>query len=378
MVASSQSLSGSPCPKNILQIDRPFDLIRGGQLSRVEIAYECWGKLSANKDNAVLLFTGLSPSAHAAASPEDSRKGWWEFIIGPGKPIDTRQFFVICVNSLGSCFGSTGPASINPATGYPYRLDFPELAIEDIATSGREVYRSMGIEQLHSVIGPSLGGMSAIALAVMFPGEVKRLVSISAATHATTFAIAIRSLQREIIRSDARWDNGNYDFNNPPTEGIRLARKLGLISYRSAEEFTQRFGRNKILKTEAQNTAFAAEFCVESYLQYNAESFVDKFDTNCYLYLSRALDWFDLADHGKDCHTALGELKTVDNLIIGVESDLLFPIDQQREIANSLQKNGLRTQFYNIPSIEGHDAFLIDEERFAPVIKEFFNTSTTK
>ena len=287
MVVNIKSPSESPDATRIVRTNRPFALFRGESLPSVEIAYECWGRLSKNKDNAILIFTGLSPSAHAASSADDPRKGWWEYMVGPGKPIDTQRFFVICVNSLGSCFGSTGPASNNPDTGEPYRLDFPELTVEDIATAGREVFRSLQIKKLDTVIGVSLGGLSGLALAAMYPDEVRRLICISAATHATPFAIAIRSLQRDIIHNDPKWMNGNYQFNDMPKQGMRLARKLGLISYRSSKEFLNRFGRKRMFKTQPIDPPFSPEFDIETYLEYNANNFIDQFDTNCYLYWSQ-------------------------------------------------------------------------------------------
>ncbi|MGR9105856.1 MAG: homoserine O-acetyltransferase MetX [Gammaproteobacteria bacterium] len=361
-----------PNATRFVRIDKPFPLFRGGVLPEVEIAYECWGRLAPRRDNAVLLFTGLSPSAHAASSANDPEPGWWEYMIGPGKPIDTRKYFVVCVNSLGSCFGSTGPASVNPESGGIYRLEFPELSVEDIARAGREVYRALQISRLHTVIGPSLGGMSAVALAVLFPDEVARLVSISAAARATPFAIAIRSLQREIIRKDPKWRQGDYDFDDPPVEGIRLARKLGLITYRSPEEYLDRFARKRKFAAHAEIPPFSPEFEVEHYLEYNADAFIHRFDTNCYLYLSRAIDWFDLALHGGSVAKALARIRTVKNLIIGVETDFLFPIWQQREIAEGLERDDRTTRFEALGSIQGHDSFLIDEERFAPLLQEFF------
>ena len=331
MLANTKKAPVSAHAARLVKIDQAFPMFRGGSLSSVEITYECWGQLSNNKDNVVLLFTGLSPSAHAASSPNDPSDGWWEYMIGPGKPIDTDRFFVVCVNSLGSCYGSSGPASINPESGKPYRLDFPELTVEDIASAGREVYRALGINKIHTVVGASLGGMSALALAIMHPGEIERLVSISAAAHALPLAIAVRSLQREIIRNDPAWQNGNYDFDNPPTDGMRLARKLGLISYRSAEEFTERFGRKRLFKTQSIEPPFTAEFDIETYLEHNANNFIGQFDTNCYLYLSRAIDWFDVAAHGGSIDAGLAKIKTRSNLIIGAQSDFLFPIWQQHQ-----------------------------------------------
>ncbi len=356
-------------------IPSPLRMHRGGLLPHAQIAYETWGRLSPAKDNAVLIYTGLSPSAHAASSTEDTNPGWWEYMLGPGKPIDTNRYFVICVNSLGSCFGSTGPASINRITGQPYGVNFPELAIEDIAGGGREVVSGLGITRLHTVVGASLGGMAALAFAIAYSNEVGGLVSISAGASATPFAIAIRSLQRELIRSDPAWNHGNYSVNDPPTEGMRLARKLGLTSYRSALEWQQRFGRQRSQPKSDKVNSFDPEFEVESYLEYNAVKFAGNFDPNCYLFLSRAMDWFDVAEHGAgDLKAGFEKIKTRRNLIIGVESDFLFPIWQQEEIADILKQGQGETTFVSLPSVQGHDAFLADEARFAAVMAEFFAT----
>ena len=372
MLAKTETVPPTSSATKFIRINKTFSLFRGGVLPGLEIAYEHWGKLSAARDNAVLLFTGLSPSAHATSSMEDRSPGWWEYMVGPGKPIDTERFFVICVNSLGSCFGSTGPASINPESGQLYRLNFPELAVEDIANAGMEVVRALQIDRLHTVVGASLGGMSALALAIMHPHKTTRLVAISAAGHATPFATAIRSLQREIIRKDPKWNQGDYEPDDQPTEGMRIARKLGLITYRSPQEYTHRFGRKKISKTGPSVPPFAAEFDVESYLEYNASNFIHQFDTNCYLYLSRAIDWFDIALHGGSIAAGLAEIRTRSNLIIGVTTDFLFPVHQQKEIADTLANRGLNTTYEELPSIQGHDSFLIDEEHFAPVVNRFF------
>jgi len=222
-----------------------FILKRGGKLSSVTVAYESWGELSDNHDNVILLLTGLSTSAHACSSIENPEEGWWEYMIGPGKPIDTNRFYVICVNSLGGCFGTTGPSSINPKTGKPYDLDFPEITIEDIAKAAHHAMVELDIEHLHAVIGASMGGMTALAYALQYPDELCYLVSISAAARALPFTIAMRSLQREIIRRDPKWAGGNYDPENPPLTGQRLARKLGMITYRSSAEWTERFGREQ-------------------------------------------------------------------------------------------------------------------------------------
>ena len=231
--------------------------MKRGALEHPTFAYETWGTLNAARDNAILIFTGLSPSAHAASSPDDPSTGWWEDMVGPDKPIDTTRFFVICVNSLGSCFGSTGPASINPTTNAPYRLAFPILHLEDIARGGAAVLDHLGIEVLHTVLGSSMGGMTVLAFAMLFPTRARGLVSISAAARSQPFAIAIRSLQRELIRSDPDWEQGNYPLDQGPLKGMRQARKLGLISYRSADEWAERFGRERAGSTQMEPGALA-------------------------------------------------------------------------------------------------------------------------
>ena len=197
-----------------------FKMRRGGRLAEVKIAYESWGKLSTNADNAILIFTGLSPSAHAASSEQDTSPGWWEYMIGPGKAIDTNRFYVVCMNSLGGCYGSTGPESINPQTDVKYGVDFPDLTIEDIAAAGHELMRELGVEKLHSVVGSSMGGMAAIAYSILFPQSVNYLISISASAHVLPLTIATHSLQREIIRSDPAWKNGLYKTSEEPLVGM--------------------------------------------------------------------------------------------------------------------------------------------------------------
>jgi len=358
----------------------PFRMTRGGELRRAQIAYECWGELNRERSNAILLFTGLSPSAHAASSPENPDDGWWEKMIGPGRAIDTDRFFVMCVNSLGSCFGSTGPASINPATGKAYRLDFPELAIEDIAHAGYEAARSLGIEKLDTVMGCSLGGMVVVAFAAVITNGTRRLVSISGSAASSPFAIALRSVQREAVMSDPAWSRGNYpDNERGPQAGMRVARKMGTITYRSADEWRGRFARSGLSPVGKQAVAralqrvpegFGPRFAVETYLEAQAERFVRVFDPNCYLYLSRAMDCFDIADYGAP-EQALAKAGLSSALVIGVESDFLFAVEEQAGIARHLSGAGVDTTFARLPSIEGHDAFLVDLPRFDAAIRGF-------
>ena len=209
-----------PIGSRFLKSNTPFEFRLGGSIPEIRLAYETWGELSPTADNAIIIFTGLSPSAHAASSPEDSTPGWWEFMIGPGKPIDTDRWFVICVNSLGSCKGSTGPSSINPATGEPWRLDFPELNLEDIARATHLVVQHLGIERLAAVVGPSMGGMTALAWLRLFPNAARHMVNISSAARSEPFSIAIRALQREMIVTDPNYRDGQYTDEAWPENGM--------------------------------------------------------------------------------------------------------------------------------------------------------------
>ncbi|MEO0974087.1 MAG: homoserine O-acetyltransferase [Pseudomonadota bacterium] len=380
-MAGSERPSNVPPAAQVLTLREPFRLRRGGTLAAVDIAYETWGELDASAGNAVLVLTGLSPSSHAASSSADPKPGWWEDMIGPGKPIDTDRLFVVCVNSLGSCFGSTGPASIDPATGNAYRLSFPVLSLEDVASAAHAVVRHLGIERLLGVVGPSMGGMSALAYCLQYPCEVEALVSISSAARSLPFAIALRSLQREMIRSDPEWHQGQYPLGDGPIRGMRLARKLGMITYRSAEEWRQRFGRERVAdarsETDGTNGAgpFGIEFEVESYLEAHARRFTGAFDANCYLYLSHAMDLFDATDHGSNPECGSGRpdgLRHV--LVVGAVTDFLFPIDQQRELAKMLEAPERNVTMVELPSLQGHDSFLVDMDRFRPPINDFFES----
>lgn len=367
-----------PSASKIVALPGPFAMYRGGVLPAVEVAYQTWGTLNTAGDNAILLFTGLSPSAHAASSPQDPTPGWWEYMIGPGRPLDTRVYYIICVNSLGSCFGSTGPASLDPRTAKPWRLNFPELSVEDIAHAGHDAVHALGIARLHMVLGASLGGMSALAYAMLYPGEVENLICLSSATRAAAFAIAVRSLQREIIRSDPAWKNGEYEHAHAPVEGMRLARKLGLSTYRSAKEWEQRFGHKRIpADLINKKTIFDMEFEIESYLEANTRKFVTQFDANCYLYLSRAMDLFDVAEHGGTTEAGLSRVRARRALVIGVETDILFPFEQQRLLADGLKQFVPEVEFAALPSIHGHDAFLVDKERFGPAVARFLAAGRT-
>ena len=374
-----------PPGTNWVDLPVEFPMRRGGVLRNARMACEHWGALNAARDNAVLILTGLSPDAHAASNAGNTDAGWWEPMLGPGKPIDTDRWFVICVNALGSCKGSTGPASIDPAAGAPYRLSFPELSIEDCADAAAHVVHTFGIERLACVIGNSMGGMVALALLARHAGIAASHINISGAARALPFSIAIRSLQREAIRLDPQWNGGDYDHSTHPgalypEAGMRMARKLGVITYRSALEWDGRFGRVRLESDRRDGEdPFGLEFEVESYLEGHARRFVRRFDPNCYLYLSRSMDWFDLADCGDagtaaaSVHDGLARIRIERALSIGVHTDILFPLQQQQEIAQGLAAGGAEATFIPLESPQGHDAFLVDIERFGPVVRGFLD-----
>jgi len=370
MKQNLQNATQVPDATQYLNHEGTFCFASGGRIPRVDLAYETWGELNPDRSNAVLILTGLSPNAHAASSEADPTDGWWEPMVGPGKPVDTDQHFVICVNSLGSCKGSTGPASINPETGHFYRLAFPDLVIDDIAATALMVLDHLGIEQLRAMIGPSMGGMSCLALLKLKPGVARHFVAISTAAKAEPFGIAIRSLQRESVVRDPCWKDGAYTDRCWPETGMRLARKLGMISYRSGEEWRTRFGRQ--LQERYNERLFGMHFAIESYLESAARKFIRNFDPCSYLYLSRAIDMFDLSDGHTDMQAAFAPFKLESAKVIGVKTDFLWPIHQQKEIAESLAANGVNVDYQVLNSIQGHDSFLVDYKRFLPAMKNYF------
>jgi homoserine O-acetyltransferase len=365
--------------RHYFRLPSPFAMKRGGELHGAHIAYETWGVLNKARDNAVLVLTGLSPSAHMASCEDDPSPGWWEAMVGPGKAIDTSRWFAICVNSLGSDKGSTCPASIDPATGAPYRLSFPELALEDVANAAHAVVSHLGITRLACLIGCSMGGMSALAYMLLHPGSVQAHISVDTAPQAQPFAIAIRSLQREAIRLDPQFAEGNYDIHATeggtyPDMGMSIARKLGVITYRSAMEWNGRFARIRLDPEQREDEPFGREFQVESYLEGHAQRFVRNFDPNCYLYLSRASDWFDIAEYGHG--SVLEGLKHIcieQAMVIGVSTDILFPLQQQEQIAAGLEAAGATVEFVALDSPQGHDAFLVDIDNYSRAIGGFLS-----
>lgn len=373
-----------PPATRFIELPSPFPMHRGGRLHGARLAFETWGELDAKAGNALLILPGLSPNAHAASHADHPTPGWWEPMLGPGRPIDTDRWFVICVNPLGSCKGSTGAASIDPARGEPYRLDFPDLSIEDGADAAAHLLRTLGISRLDTLIGNSMGGMSALALLLRHQHIARRHINISGSARSLPFSIAIRSLQREAIRLDPAWNLGHYDETRYPENGMRIARKLGVVTYRSAMEWDGRFGRVRLDAESRPDDPFGSEFEIERYLEGHAQRFVRQFDPNCYLYLSRSMDRFDAADYaparggsgdaaGTDpaVRAALATIRLDSALAIGVHTDILFPLQQQEQIAAGLGAGGADSRFLALPSPQGHDAFLVDFARFGPAVRGF-------
>jgi homoserine O-acetyltransferase len=361
----------------LVPLPDPFPLLTGGALAGASVAVETYGRLAPGRDNAVLLFTGLSASAHARSFPGNPAPGWWEEMIGPGSALDTNRWCVVSVNSLGSCFGSTGPGSTNPATGRPYGGEFPDLRVEDIARASQAAVDALGIGRLHATVGCSLGGMTVLAHAALFPDRVRRLVSISGALAATTAAIATRSLQREIIGTLLR----RAAPAAAVAEAMAWARKIGILSYVGTDLLAERFGRRQAEppRVRASGTGFE----VEAWLENSARRFVDQFDPWAYWTISRAMDLYDFALHGLPATggagtsreevlaRAAGRLSLEAALVVGVREDILFPLPQQAALAATFANAGVDTRFAELHSPYGHDAFLTETELFAPLLRGF-------
>ena len=345
----------------------------GGTLSKGQLGYETFGTLSPSRDNAILIFTGMSGNAHVTSSARNQKPGWWEEIVGSGRPIDTSDWFVICVNSLGGCKGSTGPASVNPATGDIYGPDFPQVSIEDIADGGGHLLRHLGISKLACLIGVSMGGMTSLAFVQRHPKIAKTQINISGAVEASAYAISMRSMQREIVRADPAWARGHYRKDSQPHQSMTLARKLGVLTYRSAQELQERFGRERVSNNALSDQSnMANEFEVENYVAHQAKGFAHSFDANSFLMLSGAMDRYSLTESAQmPAATALKSSGLERALILGSSTDILFPPAQQKELDELLKTIGTITTYRNLITMKGHDAFLASDNQFALPIAAF-------
>lgn len=411
----------------------PLLLDWGGILPKFNIAYETWGKLNNDKSNAILLFTGLSASSHAHSTPANPKTGWWEKFIGPGGPLDTDKYFIVCTNVIGGCFGSTGPSSIDPADGQNYATRFPILTMEDMVRAQFRLLDAFGIEKLYASVGSSMGGMQSLAAGVLFPEKVGKIVSVSGCARSHPYSIAMRHTQRQVLMMDPHWSRGFYYNGIPPHAGMKLAREIATVTYRSGPEWENRFGRRRA--DPSRPPALCPDFLIETYLDHAGEKFSLDYDANSLLYVSKAMDLFDLGrEHqvemaklrqqnqsrspenfqsfeNRFCGLSLPEkpyeeqlpeqtsksfsepapassnrppedliagmvpLRNHPTLVMGVASDILFPAWQQREIAATLRAAGNRSvthvELGEDTSLFGHDTFLLDLEHIGGNIRSF-------
>ena len=437
---SSRSSSSGPEPsyttgqhKNWLSED-PLILDWGGVLPRFDIAYEHWGNLNAESNNVILLHTGLSASSHAHSTKANQKPGWWERFIGPGAPLDTNKYFIICTNVIGGCYGSTGPISLDPADGKNYATRFPILTMEDMVRAQFRLLDAFGIGKLYASVGSSMGGMQSLAAGVLFPDRVGKIVSVSGCARSHPYSIAMRHTQRQVLMMDPNWVRGFYYDSIPPHAGMKLAREIATVTYRSGPEWEQRFGRRRA--DPSRPPALCPDFLIETYLDHAGEKFCLEYDANSLLYVSKAMDLFDLGHKhqskmsalrskytlkqmsdnirqgvARSCSLALPEkpyeeqalettsesfsgptsrssmrppedlvaglapLRNHPTLVMGVASDILFPAWQQREIAETLRAAGSRSvthvELGEDTSLFGHDTFLLDLEHVGGNIRSF-------
>ncbi|HET9333577.1 MAG TPA: homoserine O-acetyltransferase [Gemmatimonadota bacterium] len=349
-------------------LPQSFALDSGRSIERPVTAFETWGE--PRGDNAILLTTGLSPSAHAARHGPEDDPGWWEDMVGPGKPLDTERWFVVCCNVLGGCHGSTGPSSPDPKTGQPYALDFPIVTLRDMMRLQHELLAHLKVERLHAVIGSSMGGMLALEYAALFPEAVDRLIAISASGMTHPFAIALRHVQRRAVMLDPAWRGGRYYEIGQPAAGLSLAREIGTITYRSDIEWTNRFGR---AWQSGDLFDFSGRFEIESYLQHQGEKYPQSYDANSYLYLSRAMDLHDL---GRGRGGLIEGVRRIRSraLLIGVTTDVLIPTFEIDELAEAFVQSGNPAELHVLDIETGHDSFLIHPDAFGPPIAEFLGS----
>lgn len=437
--SSSSSSSAGPEPSytsgvtQVYHCDDPLRLDWGGVLPSFDVAYETWGALNADKSNAILLHTGLSASSHAHSTPENPSPGWWERFIGPGAPLDTDRYHVICTNVIGGCYGSTGPSSVDPGHGERYATHFPILTMDDMVRAQFRLLDGLGIDRLHASVGSSMGGMQSLAAGVLFPARVGRVASISGCARSHPYSIAMRHTQRQVLMMDPNWNRGFYYGRVPPHAGMKLAREIATVTYRSGPEWEQRFGRRRA--DPARPPALCPDFLVETYLDHAGEKWCLNYDPNSLLYVSKAMDLFDLGrqnqqatqqrraerqasghdDAGaaacgltlpekpyeeqpgshvdmddparvqtgsssrppEDLIQGLAPLRSTPALVMGVASDILFPAWQQREVAESLRLAGNRNvthvELSEEMSLFGHDTFLLDLKHIGGNLKNFLD-----
>lgn len=348
----------------------PAELIleSGEKLGPITLAFETYGELIAQKSNAILVLHALSGDAHAAGAD-----GWWDSLIGPGKGLDTNKYFVICSNVIGGCRGSTGPSSINPKTCKPYSTDFPIVSIGDMVNAQARLIDHLGIEKLLAVIGGSMGGMQALQWMVSYPERIQSAIPIATTLKHTPQQIAFNEVGRQAIMADPDWKNGHYYSSKVPAKGLAVARMIGHITYMSDASMAEKFGRR--LKEDKEPFKFGAEFEVEGYLHYRGDNFVKRFDANSYLYITKAIDYFNILNGNKNLGNIFRGLKAK-VLVISFKSDWLYPSYQSQEIVKACKLAEVDTTYCEINSTYGHDAFLLETEQETQLIKHFLNTAS--
>lgn len=351
--------------------DEKINLENGLDFGPITVAYETYGELNEDKSNAVLVLHALSGDAHAAGyhSPEDKKPGWWDDMIGPDKAFDINKYFVISSNFLGGCKGTTGPSSVNPETGKPYEISFPVITIEDMVKVQKKLVDYFGIKKLLSVAGGSMGGMQALEWSIQYPDMVQSCIVIASASKLSAQNIAFNAVGRNAIISDPNWNNGNYYDDENPSTGLAIARMIGHITYLSEESMHQKFGRKLQDKTKPDFN-FDINFQVESYLRHQGQSFVDRFDANSYLFITKAMDYFDLHQKYGSLAHAFKDSKSK-FLFITFSTDWLFPPEELKNTARTLMSLEKEVTYCNIDSPYGHDSFLLEVEDQTKILKNF-------
>lgn len=354
----------------------PVRLDSGGEFAPVDFAYETYGELNADKSNAILICHALTGDQYVASNhPLTGKAGWWTRMVGEGKPIDPTRHCIICVNVMGSCMGSSGPASIDPATGKAYGMDFPVITISDMVRAQAILLDHLGIERLAAVVGGSMGGMQALAWASLFPQRVRSAVVIASTARHSAQNIAFHEVGRQAIMADPRWNNGAYYGGEIPSSGLAVARMAAHITYLSETGLTEKFGRN-LQDRDAKSFGFDADFQVESYLRHQGLSFVERFDANSYLYITRAMDYFDLAEaHDGSLAKAFAGTKAR-FCLISFDSDWLYPTTESRRVVHALNAAGAAASFVELSAPFGHDSFLLDSPEMNRIVDGFLRAGS--
>jgi homoserine O-acetyltransferase len=345
----------------------------GARFGPVTLAYETCGTLNEDRSNAILILHALSGDSHVAGyyTPEDEKPGWWDNMVGPGKGIDTDKYFIVCSNIIGSCMGSSGPCTINPRTVLPYGLDFPVVTIGDMIEAQKALIDHLGITKLLAVVGGSIGGMQVLEWCARYPEMVSAAIPLATTTKHSALAIAFNEVARQSIMADPNWNNGEYYYGPKPDMGLAVARMIGHITYLSDESMRLKFGRRLQDKRDFSFN-FDADFQVESYLRYQGKKFVERFDANSFLYITKAADYYDLGkQHGAGSEVKAFSKMAAAFLVVSFTSDWLYPTYQSRAMVKAMKKNGLDVSFCEIQAEWGHDAFLLPNERLTSVIRGF-------